>query len=378
MERVSTPPRPDWRDKVEGLGFDFHTIDAAPYWDERAYYRFTAAQIDEIDDAAVALHKMCLEAVDYAVKGNFLDLFGLPPGAAELAAESWRRRDPDVYGRFDLVYDGKGPPKLLEYNGDTPTALFEAAVVQWHWLQDLHPDADQFNSIHESLVERWGELSQRFPGFTSLHLACAMPHAEDEGTVRYLQATALEAGLSTKLLGMHEIGWDGEAFVDQDGEPIRFLFKLYPWDWLMKEDFGHHIGPSGIAMIEPAWKMLVASKAILSLLSHKFPDSPYLLPATFDAADIPKGVKAVKKPLLGREGSNVEVIEDGRVIMRNDGPYGEEGYVYQAYQALPGFDRNYPVIGAWMVGDKCRGVGIREDDTPITRNSSRFVPHLFR
>jgi glutathionylspermidine synthase len=378
MERISTPPRADWRDKVEAIGFDFHTIDAAPYWDERACYSFTAAEIDAIDDAAVELHKMCLAAVDYAVKGNYLGSFGLPPGAAELAAESWRRRDPDVYGRFDLVYDGKGPPKLLEYNADTPTSLFEAAVVQWHWLQDLHPDADQFNSIHEGLVERWGELSQQFPGFTSLHLACAMPHAEDEGTVRYLQATALEAGLSTKVLGMHEIGWNGQDFVDVEGEPIRFLFKLYPWDWLLKEDFGGHIGPSGVAMIEPAWKMLVASKAILSLLSHLYPDSPYLLPATFDPADIPKGAKAVKKPLLGREGSNVEVIEDGRVLLGNDGPYGEEGFIYQAFQPLPDFQNNYPVIGAWMVGDKCRGIGIREDDTPITRNSSRFVPHLFR
>jgi glutathionylspermidine synthase len=36
-----------------------------------------------------------------------------------------------LYGRFDLAYRGDGPPKLLEYNADTPTALFEAAVVQW-------------------------------------------------------------------------------------------------------------------------------------------------------------------------------------------------------------------------------------------------------
>jgi glutathionylspermidine synthase len=72
------------------------------------------------------------------------------------------------------------------------------------------------------------------------------------------------------------------------------------------------------------------------------------------------------------------VLEDGRVVLQNEGPYGEEGFVYQAYQPLPAFDRNYPVVGAWMVGDKCRGMGIREDDTPITRNSSRFVPHLFR
>ena len=45
--------------------------------------------------------------------------------------------------------------------------------------------------------------------------------------------------------------------------------------------------------------------------------------------------------------------------------------------ALPAFDGNYPVIGSWIIGDDAAGIGIREDDTPITRNTSRFVPHYF-
>ena len=50
-------------------------------------------------------------------------------------------------------YDGKAPPRLLEYNADTPTALLEASVAQWFWLQDCFPTADQFNSIHERLID---------------------------------------------------------------------------------------------------------------------------------------------------------------------------------------------------------------------------------
>ena len=46
-------------------------------------------------------------------------------------AASWKRRDASLYGRFDLRYDGQGPAKLLEYNADTPTSLFETAVFQW-------------------------------------------------------------------------------------------------------------------------------------------------------------------------------------------------------------------------------------------------------
>lgn len=378
MERLPIKERPDWREKVESIGFDFHTIDAAPYWDENAYYRFTSAEIDIIDDAAVELHRLCLEALDYAIKNKLLDRFGLPPGAIPLIEASWKRRDPDLYGRFDLAWNGQGPPKLLEYNADTPTALFEAAVVQWHWLQDLHPDADQFNSLHEALVERWTALKTQFAAFDNLHLACVMPHPEDEGTIRYIQATALEAGLATKVLGMHEIGWNGSDLTDLQEQPIRFLFKLYPWDWMLAEEFGSHIGPSGIGLIEPAWKLPLSSKAILSLLWHLFPDCPYLLPASFEAGDIPKGVKAVKKPLLGREGANIQIIQDGRVITESAGPYGAEGHVYQAWTELPSYGGNYPVLGAWMVDGKCRGMGIREDANPITHNSSRFVPHLFR
>ena len=57
--------------------------------------------------------------------------------------------------------------------------------------------------------------------------------------------------------------------------------------------------------------------------------------------------------------------------------YGEEGFVYQGVAPLPDSTADYPVIGSWIVGDEPAGIGIREDDSPITRNSSRFVPHYF-
>lgn len=376
MRRLSLTPRPDWATQVEALGFDFHTIDGAPYWDESACWEFSAAEIDTIEDAADELHRLSLDAVDWVIRNGKYQPFNLTPEAIRLVEDSWRRRQPSLYGRFDLAYDGSGPPKLLEYNADTPTSLFEAAVVQWQWLETVFPDADQFNSIHEGLVERWGLIAANLPPSTPVHLASVAPHAEDQGTVRYLQATALEAGLGTKVLGMEEIGWDGRRFIDMDGEPIRALFKLYPWEWLLAEQFGANIGPSGTQMIEPAWKMLLSNKAILSLLWHRNPDHPNLLPVTFDAAEV--SGRAVRKPLLGREGANVAIIEDGNVLAEAEGPYGEAGWIYQQWTPLAQADGRHAVIGAWMVGDKCRGMGIREDATAITRDTSRMVPHLFR
>ncbi|CCJ76861.1 Similarity with glutathionylspermidine synthase, group 1 [Cronobacter muytjensii 530] len=36
---------------------------------------------------------------------------------------------------MDFVWTGQGPVKLLEYNADTPTSLYESAYFQWQWLK---------------------------------------------------------------------------------------------------------------------------------------------------------------------------------------------------------------------------------------------------
>jgi glutathionylspermidine synthase len=85
----------------------------------------------------------------------------------------------------------------------------------------------------------------------------------------------------------------------------------------------------------------------------------------------------VRKPLLAREGANVQVVVDGQVKYETEGVYPGP-YVYQQLNPLPEFDGSYPVVGSWMVNGWACGIGIREDATPITGNLSRFVPHLFR
>src|SRR5262249_5641336 len=149
---------------------------------------------------------------------------------------------PAIYGRLDLAYDGINPPKLLEYNADTPTALLESSVVQWYWLQDLHPKDDQFNSIHEKLVAKWKELVDYCK--SPLYFAAVEDvQAEDLMTVTYLRDTATEGGHETMSLLMKDIGWsaDDNAFADLEGRRIESIFKLYPWEWLVNEEFGPHL-----------------------------------------------------------------------------------------------------------------------------------------
>ena len=375
MQRLTIPARPDWRAHVErDLGFAFHTIDNAVYWDETAYYRFSAQEIDQLEEATVELERLSLELVDRVVQSGeeALERLRIPRIAWEAIAGSWHAGERNLYGRFDLTYDGKAPPRLLEYNADTPTALFEASVVQWDWLEATFPDRDQFNSLHEKLIEAWRNFGI---GQERVYFSAVKDHLEDNGTIEYLRDTAVQAGLATERIAIEDIGWNGTEFLDLENQPIRALFKLYPWEWLIGEDFGGHMLSGAAKVIEPAWKMILSNKAALALLWEMAPGHPNLLPATLDANDT-EG-KIVRKPIYSREGANIQVLDSGQVLSETSGTYGAEGYVYQAYAELPNFNGNYPVIGSWVVASQAAGIGIREDSTPITRDTSRFLPHCF-
>ena len=366
MRRVAHPPRPDWRERAQALGFAFAEIGGEPYWDEGAHWRFTSAGVDTLEDATNELHRLCLQAAGHAVRHGLHDMLGIPAGAWPLVVRSWERQEPSLYGRMDLRWDGAGPPVLLEYNADTPTALFEASVVQWEWLACAFPEADQFNSIHEALIAAWPGL-----GLPPLvHFAAQRGSDEDRGTVDYLRDTAVQAGLQAPFLHVDEIGWDGRRFVDLQDQPIAAAFKLYPWEWMLRDEFGAHVAGAGTRWIEPAWRLLLSGKGILGLLWELFPGHPNLLPAF--CAPGRTGGPELRKPLWGREGANI--LAPGH---ETPGPYGAEGSVWQAWAPLPCVDGRHPVIGSWVVAGRAVGIGIREDGTPITRDTSRFVPHLF-
>ncbi len=372
MKRHRCQPRPDWREKVESVGLTFHSHDNGPYWDESACYELTSAEVDALESAANKLHFLCIDAAEAVIKNNWWPRLGIADAAVPVILKSWERDDFSLYGRFDFSYDGVTPPKLLEYNADTPTALVEAAVAQWFWLRELHPHADQFNSIHERLIATWKHWAGK-----TVHFSCVKELAEDEMTILYLRDTCEQAGGKTKSVFIDDIGWNksDNHFVDLDHERIEHAFKLYPWEWLWHEEFSAHLAKDSIQFIEPAWKMLLSNKGLLPILWELFPDHPNLLPAHDTAEAL--GSRYVRKPKLSREGCNVAWIEGGVAVEENGGHYGEEGFVYQATANIPDFDGNHPVFGVWVVDHEAAGLGIREDTRRITGNLSRFIPHYF-
>ena len=382
MNRMAVSPRHNWQEKVEEVGLTYHTPEGNCYWDESAYYQFSAREVDVLEKAANDLHAMCIEAAQQVIDQGRFGQLGIPEAAAPYILNSWERDDFSLYGRFDFSWDGRNPPKLLEYNADTPTALVEAAVAQWYWLQDTNRNADQFNSIHEKLIAAWRIFGLKTT--RKIHLGGVKGHLEDAQTVLYLEDTCVQAGLASKQVCIEDLGFDRtkQKFVDLEHEIVSNYFKLYPWEWMWHEEFAEHLKLEACRFIEPMWKMLLSNKGLLPVLWEKFPGHPNLLPAYFTKEELMKAEPAagdsyVKKPKLSREGANVTLVERGQAVAETGGDYGEEGCVYQAVAPLADFDGNHPVMGVWIINHEACGLGIREDQARITGNLSRFVPHLF-
>ena len=417
MQRVSIAPRANWQAKVESHGLTYHSptvMENQPYWDESAAYRFTAAEVDTLEAAGNELQKMCLEAAQHVIDKQRYAELGIPAEAAPLIEWAWNQEPPAIYGRFDMSWAGAASgqaPKLLEYNADTPTSLIEAAVIQWEWMEDLGrslPGAsmlhkpDQFNSIHDRLIAKWKDVKGYLTEpiyFAALEWDEPDPQkakeaAEDLLTVTYLRDTANQAGLQTRHIPIQDIGWnpDRHCFVDTDFDEnqISSIFKLYPWEAMLAEEFG----PSALATyhamtwIEPIWKMLLSNKGILPILWELYPNHELLLPAFFErpgeelSSTAQRLFSYVRKPLHSREGANISIVRPNAQTVETSGPYGGGPFIRQAIAPDAVFENaagqpRYPVLGLWMIDQDCSGLGIRESAGPITDNLSSFVPHYF-
>ena len=412
-------PRPGWQETVarQGLVFD-KTVNEVTgtishYWNESACYELTVGEVNLLEGVSENLHRMSKDAAAFlaeeSLKPDSVFNLGIPREAIEYAAESLRRGDPSFYSRFDLVYSGNDgrPPKMLEYNADTPTGLIEASLIQWYWHEDMHlkggsallePGLDQWNGLHEELIEQWkriddhlGRLHGVRPHMYHFGYTDADDSGEDLMTVGYIMDTAVQAGLTGKLVEMKQIGYDRATsrFTDGENRHLEAIFKLYPWEDMMFEEFGPCIARTRPDYwFQPAWTMFLSTKALSAALWHLYPNHANLIPtymypddarARHDTMGMPE---YVIKPLHAREGANIELHGEGRHIVQPGG-WGVEGYVIQEFCKLPDFPgsdhpHNRPVLGTWMVGEECYGLGIRESDGPITDYYCRFVPNRIR
>lgn len=395
MWRHRIRPRPEWQRIVTEQGLIFPETrrpdgTTVPYWNESAWYELTLGEVEALEAATEELWAMCLDAAAHMTRDPAMtdQRLGLPPGSLDVVRRSIGRGDPALYARFDLAYGPDGSVKMLEVNGDTPTGLVETGVAQWRWLEDVMPELDQWNSVHDRLVAAWQRLrssgaldSDQVHFLYDLGEGDAYDDGELEMTVHYLMDTAVQAGLVVMGHPLVEVGWNPETrdFRDAHDLPIRNAFKLYPWEDMLRDAFGRHVVDQDewrpVRWFEPAWKLLLSTKALLPVLWERHPGHRLLLPAYFDE---PRDLTEwVAKPLHGREGDNVRVhLDDGTPDLVMPGGYGAEGYVYQAFTQLPVYEGNHVVLGSWIVDNEAAGMIVRESDGMVTDYFSRVVPHV--
>ena len=274
MHREASTPRPGWQHKLEQLGFDYYNMEGKAYWTEQACYVFTADEIDQLEAATVELHGLCLKAVEYVGRQQALAAHAHPAGLGRLHRAGVAARRSDSVGRFDLAYDGKGPPKLLEYNADTPTALYEAAVVQWYWLKDTKPDADQFNldprEADRGVARDPGQAAAGSPGRTS-RASRTIPRIS-----RRRNTCATPPCRRASPASRSPCTWSaGTAALHRTGEmPIQVMASSIPWEWMVREEFGAHVLTDTTAFIEPAWKMILRTRCCCRSSGRASPATP--------------------------------------------------------------------------------------------------------
>ncbi|OLN95261.1 putative acid-amine ligase YgiC 2 [Colletotrichum chlorophyti] len=416
MRRVPVDKRRNATRLVQSQGLVFADLTAPgasePYWPDNRYYSFTLEEITLLESAAKDVFGMCCEAADYLVEHpEVVFKMAIPGFALKQIKESWDREPAwgSIYGRFDICFGGLNHPdprlripKFYEFNADTPTSLVEAASIQWLWLEQTGHGHDQFNSITEALIQGWKRnllLLEEDLGYKpTVYFAVSKnePTGEDAMNCILLMDTCQQAGWATKAITIEEISLsktDGR-FYDTQGKHIDVIFKLYPWEFMVDEPFAEACFKNmerdeegrriGTVWIEPPYKLLWSNKALFAILWELFKDDPrskWLLPTYFDDEAPASLTSFARKPIFAREGADVVLKDNGRVIQdASTGQYGSEGYVVQELALLPEFkdaqDKSYyPVLGLWFVDGDPVGMGIREDETPVTTNASVFIPH---
>lgn len=376
---------------LESIGFGWHTdLDGSRYISNELV-SITQDEAEAFYEATNELYDMYVAAAEYVINNDLFHELGIPFNLVDIIKASWEN---DVhwhlYGRFDLAggIDGK-PIKLIEFNADTPTSLFETAIIQWAMLKFNNLDeAAQFNDVYEALVENFKRLvtleedtsafDEYYEGWKILFSSIA-GSVEDENTTRLLEAAARDAGFECDFAFVDEVSFDDENGIFWNGQNWEYWFKLIPWEMIAIDEsdlaliIKNIIKNQKAIILNPAYTLLFQSKGIMKILWDLYPNHPLLLESSFEPL---KGKKQVKKPFLAREGANVSIINsDGSIEIQNDGEYANGKFLYQEFADFAKDENgNSYQAGMFFAFEGC-ALGFRKGKD-IIDNYSKFVGHI--
>jgi len=392
MELQSLKPLTD--EYLESIGFTWHTDSDKTSYISDQVVTITEAEAEGYYEATNELYEMYCAAGQYVIDNELFHELNIPFNLVELIKESWEN---DVhwhlYGRFDLAGGIDGNLiKLIEFNADTPTSLYESAIIQWALLKFNGLDeSSQFNSLYEALKDnfkRFITLESDLEKFDEYYkdlnwkilFSSVKGNDEEKHTTKLLQHIATEAGYETEFEYIDEVEFSDDGISKED-KLYEFWFKLIPW-----EDIAIDEGELAVILTDiiknkkaiicnPAYTLLFQSKGIMKVLWDLYPNHPLLLETSFEPLE---NTKQVEKPCFGREGANVAIInEDNSLELKTEGEYENFKYIYQEYVAFPKDEQgNHYQAGVFYAYEAC-GLGFRKGGK-ILDNSSKFVGHIVK
>ncbi|PAF42586.1 glutathionylspermidine synthase family protein [Helicobacter sp. 11S03491-1] len=388
MDIVSLKPLD--ADTLEEIGLDWHTDPDNTSYIENEMLKITQAQADAYYQASNELYDMYVQAGQYVIEKDLFFELDIPNTLIPIIRQSWEE---DIhwhlYGRFDLAggIDGK-PIKLLEFNADTPTMLYETSVVQWAMLKyNGYDHILQFNNLYEAIGENFKRmitLGENTDNFEEMYegwkilFSSIKGNIEEERTTRFLQSIAKSAGFRTDFCFFDEIEFSPQEGVFSNGKQYEFLFKLVPWENIAIDEpelaliMQSMMENKNTIFLNPAYTIMFQSKRFLKILWDLFPHHPLLLETSYEPL---KNKKQVKKTAFGREGANVEILDASlKTIMRNEGIYQNHKPVYQEFFELNNIGQSYYQPNVFFAYEAC-GLGFRKGGL-ILDNYSKFVSHI--
>ena len=376
---------------LEELGFTWHTDSDGSKYVSDELVEISSAEAEVYYTAANEIYDMYVEAAEYVIENDLFFDLGIPFNLVDIIKKSWENDVHwHIYGRFDLAGGVDGEEiKLIEFNADTPTGLFETALLQWALLKhnDMNEEK-QFNNVYEGISENFkrvitlfdetSEFDSRYDGWKILFSSIS-ENPEEEATTRLLQQMATDAGFNTSFEYLENTHFDENGIYDADENEYEYWFKLYPWEDIAHDEpelattLTNIMQNQKAIILNPEYTLLFQSKGMLKILCDLFPDSPYLLQTSYEPLD---GVKQVEKTVFGREGANTKIINaDGNIAEQTDGPYDNYKKVYQEYVEFPKDAKgNKYQAGVFFAYEAC-GMSFRKG-SEIMDNMSKFVGHV--
>lgn len=401
-----------WKD-LEML-FEFPTDNK----ENMPFYVLNSKASEDASDTFDKVYNMLLEVLFYLFKEDISvikkffgeEFISNHPYFFEYAKETFKRKHPALYGRFDAAFDPETDKikAIYEFNGDTPVMLFESVILENMLTRQVSENGfPQANDYYEMLSTFVNKLNPK----KAFAVLCDTNYVEDIVTCETFAQIFNSKGLclfdDIKNLEHDFTVKSGSPFFVSDVN-VSDIFLLSPWEELVESQPGFFKNWKSwiddVNFYEPAWRWFISNKGIWAYITDlcmynptfykKYADLP-ILPTFMDKKTfIKSGKPYVQKPLMGRLSMNIRLFDgaenNNALVYESEGVYEDAPSIFQLYNPPCKIEgRSHFIMCYWMAPvlnefGQAKGIAaepatmaIREFDGVVTVISTeRFIPHL--